>query len=492
MFDSLNNLGHWSKDLPLISEAEETVRLLGSAQNILECLLDSLQANISAVTTALRPFQCGRGLDSLPNDILSMIFVYIGSRSTLSLVCRHFRQVALSIPQLWSAISNNMKSMHQVNRHLKESKAVGLHVGLHLKPKEPPRTSKLNLLSVLDAALVHVDRWESLHFSVKSDFPWSGTEACITKMDERLKNIHLPRLQTLSIEYADEFDDVEEDYGDDPLDDPNSAVHFYRTWSLPKLYELTIENFIPVPFAAPALSSLTLILQGTERGELILLRLIEFLSSVPHLEDLHITLGNLDAEWSLPSVVLPHLKSFRLDVMQWMIPHIAPFTEALITPTIHSMHLHVERYAVGDPELTEWLQTFLCHDEYPTLKELTFDFFDYNSESSYEIPFEKLPSLETLSLDTAHWQANFGWRSMENNGPIPPLQSIHLLRDIDSRWRYWLERVKNKMQIQGKLADFERLTICDPDVLDVDDVEALFAGKRIVWEDSYERESTFQ
>lgn len=99
-FDRLNSLGHWSKDLPLISEAEETVRLLGGAQNILECLLDSLKATISAVNSALRPFQNGKGLESLPNEVLSMIFKCAGSRSSLSRVCHRFRQVALDIPQL--------------------------------------------------------------------------------------------------------------------------------------------------------------------------------------------------------------------------------------------------------------------------------------------------------------------------------------------------------------------------------------------------------
>lgn len=237
-FDRLNTLAHWSKDLPLISEAEEMLRILGGAQNILKCLLESLQATISAGENALRPFQYGRGLESLPDDVLSMVFVYAGSRSTLSRVCRRFHQVASGIPRLWATISNGMESMHQVLRSLKESKAVGLHVDLHLEPNEPPLRYKLDLLSVLDAALVHVDRWESLRFSALYDYSWSETEGCIRRMDDLLKNIHLPRLRTLSIEYPMMFDDVDGD-GIYPLDDPNSAVHFHRTWSLPNFKSFT-------------------------------------------------------------------------------------------------------------------------------------------------------------------------------------------------------------------------------------------------------------
>lgn len=491
-FDRLNSLGHWSKDLPLISEAEETVRLLGGAQNILECLLDSLKATISAVNSALRPFQNGKGLESLPNEVLSMIFKCAGSRSSLSRVCHRFRQVALDIPQLWSFISNGMKSMHQVHSSLKESKASGLYVDLHLEPNDPPLKYKLDLLSVLDAALMHVDRWESLRFSAKFNDCWLETESCIRRIDERLKNIDLPRLRSLSIEYSDEFDDVDVDVDIYPLDDPNSAVHFHRTWSLPKLHELYITNFIPVSFAAPALSSLSMELEVTDRDEPSALRLIEFLSSIPQLEDLYLTLGILNSAEDLPPLVLPHLKSFRLDVKEWMIPHVALFTKALITPIIHSMHLHVECLAAGEPDLSGWLEAFLCHNKYPTLKELTFDFFDYESRLTYEIPFEKLPTLETLTLDTAHSQANFSYDNMENNGPIPPLRSIHLLGDIDSRWRYWLERVKKKMQVQGKLADFERLTICAPDVLNANGVRDMFPGKHIVWADSPDRVRVFE
>lgn len=480
--DRLNHLEHWSKDLPLISEAESTLRLLGGAQNILECFLETLQATISDVASALGPFQCGKGLDSLPDDVLSMILVYAGSRTEQSLVCRRFRRVASSIPQLWCSISNTMKSMHHVHRSLKESKAVTLDIELHLVTREPQDFS-LDSTQVLDAALVHVNRWENLRFTSRPNPSWENTKDSIGKLDERLKNIHLPKLRSLSIAFPDEFEDDESDV--DPVDDPNSVVHFYRSWSLPKLHDLHIERFIPVSFVTPALSSLTLSLPMKDGDGFSVLRIIEFLSSIPHLEDLRLSVGDLIVAPDLPSLILPHLKSLRLDVMHWMILQVAPFTKVLFTPTIHSMHLSVERHGDGDPELLEWLEAFLCHDEYPSLKELTFDFLDYfGNSSTYTIPFKRLPNLESITLDTSQWHPRTDYAFLEKDEPVPPLRSMRLLGNVDSRWRHWLDGVKTRMQDQGKLANFESLTISGPEVLDADDVEDMFAGKRVVWEDS--------
>lgn len=63
------------------------------------------------------------------------------------------------------------------------------------------------------------------------------------------------------------------------------VLHFYKTWSLPTICNLRAKGFIPVPFSAPKLTSITIAIRDREGDGHSPVRLIEFLSSVPQLED---------------------------------------------------------------------------------------------------------------------------------------------------------------------------------------------------------------
>lgn len=294
-----------------------------------------------------------------------------------------------------------MQSMRLVNASLKESKAVGLNIKLYLSQED--WEYELDVLQVFDAAVVHIDRWDELRVWYPDNSSWQEIGPRITQMEERTKNIHISRLRSLSLNLPEGFPTDE-----GVLDESDSAIHFYRTWSLPSLRHLQVINFAPVPFAAPSLTSLSFILRARSERGYSLLRLFHFLSSVPYLEDLELFLDRLVEDQDLPEIALHHLKTLRVQYVSQSEPHMFFFVKALVTPAIRSMYLSVVDESDPDldtnVDLTRWLNSFFCHDSYPTLEDFTLEFMDVHDHSpNFEIPFEKLPNLHTLTLDTSDW-----------------------------------------------------------------------------------------
>lgn len=452
---SLDHLEHWSKGFPLMSKAQASLRSLAGVEHLLEHLLESLQAAATAITTALLPFQRGKGLDSLPDDVLSMIFVYVGSSFRLTGVCRRFRQVAFGIPQLWCTINTRMFSMRFLHASLKESKAAGLNIELDLNGKA--FGNHLDALQVVDASLAHVDRWEHLDVSSSEIDSWEEIGPLIIEIDERTKGIHAPRLRSLSIDFNCDFP-----HGEGIPDRLDSAIHFYRTWTLPNLRHLQADNFVPIPFIAPSLTSISIELESP--SEYIanprshsLRRLLDFLASIPYLEDLNLLLEWLDDESVLSPVVLYHLKTFRVQFAFWTPLKVSLFAKALATPAIRCIHLSIQGQFDPEPiaDPTEWLSSFFSSSStYPTLEEFTFKFDTCDDSLEFLVPFKRFPNLRALTLESGDWSpGNFYYDF------VPPLRSLHLKGRIDTRWTDWVSHVQEQMRSQGTLAGLQDLSI---------------------------------
>lgn len=131
-----------------------------------------IQKAVDTLQVALQSFSFGKGIDSLPNEVLSMIFeTYNGlgeKTSNLSLVSRQFRRIVLDSPRLWNSISNCGYTMSRIAKSLERSKETGLHVNLYLHESKDPFEifSKLVVAGALNSALCHAKRWKTLRITM--------------------------------------------------------------------------------------------------------------------------------------------------------------------------------------------------------------------------------------------------------------------------------------------------------------------------------------
>lgn len=277
----LGHLNHWTEDPSLLDEASTSIRELDSFQKVLSSYLTSIQETVDALRGAVRPFSFGNGIDTLPDEILSIIFESLGpdwsrcATRTLNLVSRRFRHVVLNTPRLWCDVSTGMSSMDDVIRHLERSKSTGLNVDVVPSPLFSWETPCLDQLDVFDAVLTHARRWERFAVDI-------GLDSKPLNLRERLNNLtHLPRLKELCLEcYGGVVEVV----------DPS----FLDSLCAPQLRRLCIINCAPGPSALfSTLTSLEILIWDFNGDHQLSHSLCMLLASIPNLTEASLNLKML-------------------------------------------------------------------------------------------------------------------------------------------------------------------------------------------------------
>lgn len=205
---------------------------LKELRKALRSLLNYADYSIYKIQDALSPLVLCDGLSVVPDDILALIFEKAfeaapWSTSSLAAVNRRFRNVALSLPRLWSILPEQ-NGKHTFDLYLARSKDVGLTVDLR------------NALSWYGKEMMQrTHRWESV---------------AITHRDIQGINLQIlsfPRIQNISVElsYAGGTSGWVEE--------------FKLEWELPALRHLTFQNATPAlpPSVLANLTSLELKLE---------------------------------------------------------------------------------------------------------------------------------------------------------------------------------------------------------------------------------------
>lgn len=97
---SLKNLGHWSASPELLSAAGATLRDFENVKAVLAGLSASLEETLKEIKERIGPFELGKGLSSVPDEILSKIFEHAtgGPRNTITLsrkgICLLFADIS--------------------------------------------------------------------------------------------------------------------------------------------------------------------------------------------------------------------------------------------------------------------------------------------------------------------------------------------------------------------------------------------------------------
>lgn len=394
---SLKNLGHWSASPELLSAARATLRDFENVKAVLAGLSASLEETLKEIKERIGPFELGKGLSSVPDEILSKIFEHATggpkehnhavTKGNLSLVCRHFRGVVLNTPRLWSHITSFDK-MPYVRACLKRGKSVGLSLVVYLNDEDELYVERA--LAFLATVVPHSSRWEYLYVSF--DATVLGLEG---RMIELLSNLRLPSLHSLIL-----LSSSPNILGDD-------IRHFYQSWEMPNLRSLEVD-IIPKPFVAPKLSSVQLrqfdIGEDAAESE----RLRNFLTTFPELEELCLELWRNGAKGYDQRDLLidmPNLETLQIK-SSFRARDVRPFMIALRAAKLRELEIIMSAEDIIDGELL--FDNFLPLQQYPALETLRVRLLELSGLDQMKklpIPFGKIPGLRTLSLDAPGFEA---------------------------------------------------------------------------------------
>ena len=456
---------------------------------------EGFQKCIERLQSTLQPFEFGRGLASLPDNLLAYIFKLILDhwagflrpkiRVDLSLVCYRFRSVLLGTPRLWNKISTDNHDFHVLDLCLQRSKTAGLCVDISCyewgdwevvfgdKPSPLPES-----IQAFHALLSHCDRWEGIYLHLHR-----------TDLDTPvgyLSGLRLPRVEHLVIEYSNE-----------PVWYPlPPSDHFYTTCELPNLRTLHILYTVPLPFSCPALKSLSI---STENIDFVPAPILHFLDVTQTLEEvaLHVTTGKaIHSTEDLQNITLPNIKTLKISMRPTSLGVLMPLRKALHTPNVQKIELvidgrvdycekgasHVDRFR------SRYLNFFMfCHKEYPALDEFRFEYHanthrDHRPER-YDIPFPKIPGLRVLKLDTDTMVPNV----IPGDETLPSLSHIYP-GSFSSECLKWLRSVHRLLSEQDKLLGLKAIFIEREKGWDNWDnrFNDHFPGTRVIWS-GYER-----
>lgn len=398
----------WIQDVEkYVENLDRVIRTLSNLRD------DALASKI----TIVRTISSQRAINWIPEELLLHVFKFViesrdewidnsnGLHYTKQLrriggVCSRFRQIVISTPSLWTALSNKM-CREEVNVFLERSKDLLLTITVH----QNEVVSKNSLLFLRNVTR-HCRRWRSL--SVLSD-PGAYRDA-VQSACEELKNLILPELIEFKYERPSEYGYVQDFHHDVEWDGEGFSgpnyFHFYTTWDAPKLRKLTGKSIIFKAVTSTSTSSTNCITtcsmrfcdRGWQRPLDPLANLWSFLETQLRLEHL-----NIQADFPLycrnsdrtQNVRLPSLKTLTVRARRFLchrslslasVRTVLSIMKTLELPSIRRMTLKCpipnDRFALE--------KLFPHFNDYAELDDLSIHFSHFEKSSLTLSPFRTI------------------------------------------------------------------------------------------------------
>ncbi|KAJ7139270.1 hypothetical protein C8R44DRAFT_867436 [Mycena epipterygia] len=140
-------------------------------------------------------------LDSPPDEVLSRIFGFLQSSDTaihpeflVASITRHWREVAIGIPSLWTTIRvNHDRQISALGDILLRSKALPLNIYIRLDAFRYRFFTEY--LEAIDALVPHISRWRSLSII--------ATNPVLHNIRNRIQRLPMPTLEHFELVQAD-------------------------------------------------------------------------------------------------------------------------------------------------------------------------------------------------------------------------------------------------------------------------------------------------
>jgi hypothetical protein len=442
----------------------------------LDALLAQMQAKFNDLSNRAAP------VASLPNEILSTVFeagcLSLPSPSlssfeiTVSHVTRHWRDVAMNTPSLWTviAILNRKYVLDMVEAYLARSKSLTLDISIHLATKSPSTDS------VMRAIILHIGRWRS--FLVVCDPLWWH----FSIMVKSLHSCCAPRLESVEI-VSYEFGwgvDVEDasvyDGGDAGEEDGSNACEIFTGGATllktVRMKGICLFDCLPAPSMVTSLH-----IHGATEEPLAYTKFCVIFRSLPALT--HLFLYDYRVELpggSASSVVFPSLSSLR--ILSSGRGRLDPMLLAIISaPQLR--HLFVDEFCNDAMEfLVRYPGWSTTSPRYPLLSSLTLDLLEHIVPYTWRLIEQsfatvanltvfvafggqqfivssimdvRFPSLHTLSLGGLQFPNDVGLLSVALSARLEmgrPLQKLCLIGDGYMNLSHAIEQLQQYAEVE--------------------------------------------
>ena len=439
-FDEADNaLTSHSTCLSIVKSADDSlhrvVKVLSAMQGQLEehasvqAIFTALRQELVSIDKEMRQVKLARGLASLPDDILGLIFEsslesssrgawyngtfedLLGSTTAfrMAAVCKRFRAIALTTPRIWRYASLATGDLDVIQLCRERSKDFGL--SFRFEPLDYIRAKGRTDMSIIDICQVVKKAFADAHSLSMSLVTFHDPERQ-DYLDTLEHNVDFdfPRLQKVMIEGS-------------PRDTFLRHVLSRLSITAYQLMDLGLcirigssrENSFEGIILPQQISDLDLTINMSNPLVYFSLQLSDvsvLLSQPSHLTSLNFTFGS---ELSISGLeqttvpVLPHLRSLAINLHGTAARSFASplFLGRLYFPTIERLHLHAldefKRLQRNDcVEYTVWDLMFREDRSYPSLKDLRINHGAKNSLYSLpgflDAPLQCCPWLEYLEV----------------------------------------------------------------------------------------------
>ncbi|KAH8111950.1 hypothetical protein DFH11DRAFT_559088 [Phellopilus nigrolimitatus] len=477
-----------------LSRGKAALRTLKKLTTVLNDLLELSEENVNVIQSKLHPLVLQDGIDSLPDDVLSLVFEYFCANCVddedarmkfpviLSHVSRRFRNLALHLPRIWANINLRLVESHgQLDTWLSLSKSSALD--LEISGEVPEAFfQKISNVAVLS-------RLQTLTFNTKTTSDWLKARL-IRNLLHHFDRLSFPGLEHLSIGSREYITESEENQ---PLLRP--------TWDMPILRSLTTYNIIPGLFL-PSLThcDLSIISYDTVPAIGNPFQLLSFFRSTPNLRHLSlrfefVLFPEIDSEeTTLVGVTkLSNLESLSLKIFDEVEAEgCRKLLNYIDFPVLSRLTAAI--YLGEEQPLGDWIEYVLFrvndksdHAEarYPMLEDLTlllramkYDSGPYFSGCSLECISNLTPALKHLTIDAPCISC-----PLNAHPSVPNLRTLTLRRIFDLYDGY-ITNLIGQERSGGPLRNtFEKLEVAGCPELDLEELEKVLPKAKICWRD---------
>lgn len=418
-------------------------------------------------------------LPALPDELLQSILNYLYTSNSwgtcyinFSHVCHKIREVALGLTTIWTALHSGM-SPETVELYLMRSKEAGLSIRLANFPHQDDAIAKLDKFVSLIAPTSH--RWTSFEFDPSYIPFWRKFFTVLLKYLEILKNLEnmdVAWLERLVIRVPPAYLWLVAD-----SDVPQNALHFYSTWTTPRLKFLRVAGTEPLPQFGINLISCDLRFHHTIDliNEWLLVDLHAFLSSCHVLREFKMQVEALaHSPSTLSELHLDNLVSFKATLLSNGVSlAFQQLMACLNVPNIQRLLVKIKPDERCVPVLIDSL--FKLPNDFRALRVLSLSVY---GELPVMFPLQRLldqfPALRFLTLKVTH--ADFTPRL--GRIVVPPLRFLSLssCRGMSSAL---FKDIIIALQSTEEWSSFKNLRIHKCRQITRDDVEALIPGGTI-------------
>jgi len=415
-------------------------------------------------------------------DEKETILSTVKAATKLSHVCRRFRDLIIHSPTLWRRVFNEMGRSDMAYTCISRWRRANAEVILATSPFEAStyrdrRTEELDRLrnvSFIQNALEKSEHWGSFTMEGISEGVTSvpGYEpGCPQDYAKLATNLDFPNLTQLAVRYPEAA--LSSTVRRNKYN--NFAMHFYSSWSTPKLRSMTSRNVIPIPFSgSQSLTSLSIFLNYKAHGDLDVNSFVSFLSACPALERfaLEVHHASYGATSPVPErcVEMPCVTDLNLAFVKCYRAPLKALFDAVRFPHITSMRLRiqsVEEEGSADMHFNDIFFTVLPNAEtFPKLRDLVLDvnaegYRDENDvyvDGSISIPFAAMPSkVRYLTLITHLTEVH----PIPDDVALPAIRTL-VLRDSFRLGKEWLVQFLRRVKGRGDLdLDLLRVLVDD-------------------------------